>query len=264
MQFGSTVMSHPNANGYKTISEKIWTAYTKGITGQDIVDDKFSIDYLPSEDSYYVAIGDDNMDYAKIFANGLGLSQNQIGYTSFDDLDYDQINKADLVSIGFDEADMLDFMMNQLSGYFAEYISDCLSPVREKLLTKAALETLAIIAYKQPITKLEIEDVRRVNCDYAVQALVDQDMIEIVGRKEAVGRPLMFGTTENFLKRFNIKDLSDLPEYDALIDRIRVIRSEEDEKPQSDTLFRNVDDFKFEDEEIPDFLAEEVIVKIDD
>ena len=123
MQFGSTVMSHPNANGYKTISEKIWAAYTKGITGQDIVDDKFSIDYLPSEDSYYVAIGDDNMDYAKIFANGLGLSQNQIGYTSFDALDYEKINKADLVSIGFDEADMLDFMMNQLSGYFAEYIS---------------------------------------------------------------------------------------------------------------------------------------------
>ncbi len=123
MQFGSTVFSHPNANGYKTISEKIWIAYTKGVTGQDVIDDKFSVDYLPTEDSYYVAIGDNNMDYAKIFANGLGLSQNQIGFTNFDDIDYDQISKADLVSIGFDEADMLDFMMNQLSGYLAEYIS---------------------------------------------------------------------------------------------------------------------------------------------
>ena len=85
---------------------------------------------------------------------------------------------------------------------FATQVSDVLSPVREKSLTRAALETLAIIAYKQPITKLEIEDVRRVNSDYAVQALMDQDMIEIVGRKDAVGRPLMFGTTENFLKRF--------------------------------------------------------------
>ena len=147
---------------------------------------------------------------------------------------------------------------------FADYISDVLSPVREKMLTRAALETLAIIAYKQPITKLEIEDVRRVNSDYAVQALVDQDMIEIVGRKEAVGRPLMFGTTENFLKRFNIKELSELPDYDTLMERIKVIRSEEDKIEQSDSLFRNVDDFQFEDEKVPEFLKDEDFIKIDD
>ena len=147
---------------------------------------------------------------------------------------------------------------------FADYISDVLSPVREKMLTRAALETLAIIAYKQPITKLEIEDVRRVNSDYAVQALVDQDMIEIVGRKEAVGRPLMFGTTENFLKRFNIKELSDLPDYDTLLERIKVIRSEEDEIEQRDTLFKNVDDFKFEDEKPPEFLENDDFIKIDE
>ena len=147
---------------------------------------------------------------------------------------------------------------------FADYISDVLSPVREKMLTRAALETLAIIAYKQPITKLEIEDVRRVNSDYAVQALIDQDMIEIVGRKEAVGRPLMFGTTENFLKRFNIKELSDLPDYDTLLERIKVIRSEEDEVEQRDTLFKNVDDFKFEDEKVPEFLEDEDFIKIDE
>lgn len=147
---------------------------------------------------------------------------------------------------------------------YADYVSDVLSPVREKMLTRAALETLAIVAYKQPITKLEIEDVRRVNSDYAVQALMDQDMIEIVGRKEAVGRPLMFGTTENFLKRFNIKNLEDLPDYDSLIERIKVLRSEEDEKPAGDTLFRNVDDFKFEDEQVPDFLEGEDFIKIED
>ncbi len=147
---------------------------------------------------------------------------------------------------------------------FADYISDVLSPVREKMLTRAALETLAIIAYKQPITKLEIEDVRRVNSDYAVQALMDQDMIEIVGRKEAVGRPLLFGTTENFLKRFNIKQLEDLPDYESLIERIKVIRTEEDEVEQRDTLFRNADEFKFEDEMVPDFLeGEEGVEKIE-
>ena len=78
---------------------------------------------------------------------------------------------------------------------YANYISDVLNPIREKSLTRAALETLAIIAYKQPITKLEIEDIRRVNSDYAVQILIDQNMIEVVGRKDAVGKPLMFGTT---------------------------------------------------------------------
>lgn len=146
---------------------------------------------------------------------------------------------------------------------FANLISDVLSPVREKSLTRAALETLAIVAYKQPITKLEIEDVRRVNSDYAVQALLDQDMIEIVGRKDAVGRPLLFGTTENFLKRFNIKDVNDLPDYDDLIERIKVIRDEEESQKQ-DTLFRNTDDINFEEEELPEFLSDEdFIAKID-
>ena len=87
---------------------------------------------------------------------------------------------------------------------YASYISDVLNPIREKSLTRAALETLAIIAYKQPITKLDIEDIRGVNSDYAVQILIDQNMIEVVGRKDAVGKPLLFGTTENFLKRFDI------------------------------------------------------------
>ena len=137
---------------------------------------------------------------------------------------------------------------------FASIISDVLSPVREKSLTRAALETLAIIAYKQPITKLEIEDIRRVNSDYAVQALIDQDMIEIVGRKDAVGRPLLFGTTENFLKRFNLEDVNALPNYDELIERIKVVREE------SDTLFKNTDNIVFE-EDAPDFLKDEDFIE---
>lgn len=137
---------------------------------------------------------------------------------------------------------------------YAEYISEVLNPIREKALTRAALETLAIIAYKQPITKLEIEDIRRVNCDYAVQILVDQNMIEIVGRKDAVGKPLLFGTTENFLKRFNLQDLAELPDYDGLLERIKII---EDGEPQqkSDSLYN---EFKLPDEEIPEFLQGEV------
>lgn len=137
---------------------------------------------------------------------------------------------------------------------YADFISEVLNPIREKSLTRAALETLAIIAYKQPITKLEIEDIRRVNCDYAVQILVDQNMIEVVGRKDAVGKPLVFGTTENFLKRFNLTDLAQLPDYDGLLERIKVIE-EGEEETKSDSLYN---EFSLPEEEIPEFLKDEV------
>ena len=139
---------------------------------------------------------------------------------------------------------------------FADYISEVLNPVRERSLTRAALETLAIIAYKQPITKLEIEDIRRVNSDYAVQILSEQNMIEVVGRKDAVGKPLLFGTTENFLKRFNLQDLADLPDYEQLLERIRVINEEEikDAQNQGDSLYN---EFELKTEELPDFLKDE-------
>lgn len=142
---------------------------------------------------------------------------------------------------------------------YASYIADVLNPIMEKSLTRAALETLAIIAYKQPITKTEIEDIRGVNSDYAVQVLVDQNMIEVVGRKDAVGKPLMFGTTENFLKRFNIKNIADLPDYEELLERIKMIREEE---AVQETLFRNVEDIEFN-EELPDFLKGEITQKVE-
>lgn len=146
---------------------------------------------------------------------------------------------------------------------YADYISEVLNPIREKSLTRAALETLAIIAYKQPITKLEIEEIRAVNnCDYAIQILLDQNVIEVVGRKDAVGKPLMFGTTDNFLKRFNLSDLAELPDYDGLLERIRVIETGEDQQPKSDSLYN---EFKLpEEEELPEFLKDEVgLEKVD-
>ena len=144
--------------------------------------------------------------------------------------------------------------------HYATYISNVLNPIREKSLTRAALETLAIIAYKQPITKPEIEEIRGVNSDYTVQILADQKMIDVVGRKDAVGKPLLFGTTEAFLKRFNIPDLDALPDYEELLQRIQTIRGEET-KPR-DTLFRNPDEIEFSDE-VPDFLKGEDVVKVE-
>ena len=106
---------------------------------------------------------------------------------------------------------------------YAESVESVLKPVREKELSNAALETVAIIAYRQPVTRLEVEQVRGVNCDYAIQVLLKHDLIEVKGRKDAVGKPLLFGTTEKFLKRFRIEDINQLPDYDRLLESITVI-----------------------------------------
>ena len=84
------------------------------------------------------------------------------------------------------------------------------------VLTDTLLETLSIIAYKQPVTRLEIERVRGVSCDHAVNKLLEYDLIMEVGRLDAPGRPLLFGTTEQFLRSFGVKSLEDLPELSAV------------------------------------------------
>ena len=76
------------------------------------------------------------------------------------------------------------------------------------------METLAVIAYKQPVTKAEIEQIRGVKCDYSVQSLVSKGLIEEVGRKETLGRPILYGTTDAFLRHFCLSSLSELPEID--------------------------------------------------
>jgi len=124
---------------------------------------------------------------------------------------------------------------------YADYISAVLNPIREKALTKAMLETLSIIAYKQPITRMEIEDIRRVSCDYALNILEEHKMIGVIGRKDAVGKPLLYGTTEDFLKRFGLLNLEQLPKLQELLERIAIIREEE---RKSDSLYN---DFKLQD-----------------
>jgi segregation and condensation protein B len=85
------------------------------------------------------------------------------------------------------------------------------SPSRASL-SQAALETLSIVAYKQPITRVEIEEIRGVKCDRALQTLVAKDLIEEKGRAEAVGRPILYGTTKSFLDYFALNGLQDLPD----------------------------------------------------
>ena len=83
-------------------------------------------------------------------------------------------------------------------------------------MTDSLLETLSIVAYKQPVTRLEVERIRGVNCDHAMNRLVEFDLIQELGRKDAPGRPLLFGTTEQFLRSFGVKSIEDLPEINPV------------------------------------------------
>lgn len=87
---------------------------------------------------------------------------------------------------------------------------------RERRLTPATLETLATVAYKQPLTRVEIEAVRGVNCGAILRQLIELELVRVVGRSEALGRAVLYGTTPTFLKRFGLGALSDLPRPDAL------------------------------------------------
>jgi len=103
----------------------------------------------------------------------------------------------------------------------AEYhstIEVLLKQQSKKRLSKASLETLSIIAYKQPVTKGAIEQIRGVNCDYAVQKLLEKELVEIKGKSESVGRPLLYGTSQKFMDYFSINSLNDLPRLKDLSD----------------------------------------------
>ncbi len=96
-------------------------------------------------------------------------------------------------------------------GAYHRTVASYLRQTARRRLSQAALETLAIIAYKQPVTKSEIEAIRGVNCDYALQKLLDKELVAIVGRSEGPGRPLLYGTSEKFMDYLGIKHLNDLP-----------------------------------------------------
>ncbi len=124
----------------------------------------------------------------------------------------------------------VQFMSNPKYG---DTVADVLTPLKEKELTRTLLEVLSTIAYKQPITRLEIDEMRgNTNSEYALSGLLKAGLIEAVGRKETVGRPLLYGTTDEFLKKFQIETIADLPDYDEVLEKLMLING-----PQQATLF---------------------------
>ncbi len=114
-----------------------------------------------------------------------------------------------------------------------DYIERLCTPVKHKRLSQSALEVLAIVAYKQPVTKGEIEAVRGIKCDRVIEGLAKKNLVAEVGRSDAVGRPILYGTTDEFLKQFGFETLKELP----TIEDIEGVLAEDENEATMDSMY---------------------------
>ena len=162
---------------------------------------------------------------ALIFASDDSLSSDEI-IKVIKEIDGDDVqitkevieNTVDLLNNKYKENESSYRIMRIANGYlyatseeFAKFVGYLSSERAKRRLSQAALESLSIIAYKQPITKPALESIRGVNSDYILSTLLEKNLITIKGRADSVGRPLLYGTTDEFLKYFGLNNLSDLP-----------------------------------------------------
>ena len=182
-------------------------------------------------------------------------------------------NKYDLETSGINLLifnNKLQFCSNPANGVSVETV---LNPIKERELSKSMLETAAIIAYKQPVTRAELDQIRGVNSDYALQSLMKLEVVEVVGRKDAIGKPLLYGTTDKILKRFQISSLDELPDVNELMKKIRLMNGGDsddnylfrkdvyDETADPDYVPESENEDKTE-EDVPDFLKGENVEQI--
>lgn len=169
---------------------------------------------------------------------------------------------------------------------YGDTVADVLTPLKEKELTRTLLEVLSTVAYKQPITRLEIDDMRGgTNSEYALSGLMKAGLVQAIGRKDTVGRPLLYGTTDEFLKKFGLTDIVDLPDYADVLEKLmqisapiseslfgkHLVEGEGDDGEGEQAQLREAasdalppsenegDDFFDDDDELPDFLIGEDI-----
>lgn len=160
---------------------------------------------------------------ATLFASQTPLTSSEIARAD-EDLTVSSVDEAIQMLREAYEADDRAFQIYELGdGYqvltrpeFAPYLEKFDSVPRPPYLSAAALETLAIVVYRQPIGRIEVEEVRGVSASSVLRTLVDWELIEVVGRSEGLGRPLLYGTTSRFLDHFGLKDLSELPSPEEL------------------------------------------------
>lgn len=106
---------------------------------------------------------------------------------------------------------------------YEDTLTTYLKQVQNNKLSRTAMETLSIIAYKQPVTKAVIEQIRGVNCDYSIQKLLEKDLVTIMGRGETIGKPLLYGTSDKFMDYFGLNSIKDLPVLKDFEDKKQVI-----------------------------------------
>ncbi|WKZ71275.1 MAG: SMC-Scp complex subunit ScpB [Melioribacteraceae bacterium] len=196
---------------------------------------------------------------ALIFASDEVITSNEI-ITAIREIDGDDSTLSqseiestiDILNQKYTEAELSFHIIKIAGGYSfatkpenAKYLGFLSTEKSKRRLSQAALETLAIIAYKQPITKPEIESIRGVNSDYMINTLLEKNLITIKGRAETIGRPLLYNTTEEFLKYFGLNKITDLPkpreieeimqDEDFLEQKRKIMMNEIEEELENDT-----------------------------
>lgn len=196
---------------------------------------------------------------ALIFASDEVITSNEI-ITAIKEIDGDDSTLSqsdiestiDILNQKYTEAELSFHIIKIAGGYSfatkpenAKYLGFLSTEKSKRRLSQAALETLAIIAYKQPITKPEIESIRGVNSDYMINTLLEKNLITIKGRAETIGRPLLYSTTEEFLKYFGLNKITDLPkpreieeimqDEDFLEQKRKIMMNEIEEELENDT-----------------------------
>ena len=186
----------------------------------DNIDNNGNIDIISNEDNLVKEMSLENMEAAieavlftmgeAVEASKLALAINQDEQTTVKFI-HNMMDKYECENRGIRIIELENsFQLCTKKEYYDNLIKVCSQP-RKYTLTEAALETLWIIAYKQPVTKLEIEKIRGVNSDHAVSKLVELNLVKEVGRLDAPGRPMLLGTTEDFVRSFGVQSIDELP-----------------------------------------------------
>ncbi len=162
---------------------------------------------------------------AILFASDEPVSDDRLAAAAGDDVAAGAVREA-IAALKQDyEAGGRAFTIEEIAGGFQlftrpefnKYLKKLLQARREARFTQAALETLSIIAYKQPITRAEVEDIRGVACGDMLRTLLEKGLVRVAGRSEHVGRPLLYGTTKKFLQAFGLSSVKDLPSDKQLL-----------------------------------------------
>lgn len=187
----------------------------------------------------------ENTIEAIVFASGTSIKKELI-FNALEDVSNKKIEQAiqnlkkryDELDSGISFLTIKDKLRFSSNPKYSELASTILTPLKEKELTKVLLEVLAIIAYSQPITRMEIDDIRGVSSDYALSVLLRVGLIEVVGKKDTIGKPSLYGTTDEFLNKFSLNSLDDLPDYNEILIKLNQFQ---DPLLRGDSLYKEYD-----------------------